>query len=360
MSGKVTIARPDLEKILSKLAGGMDVWIPASPASGKWGIEFVPYRSGSVPLLDRQSILPPKKVLLPQMETLLRFEYQKDPEDPSKVTLRLDDPTADSSKSRPVLVFGARPCDARGFLTFDRTFANGPYVDTYYRNRREKTYFATLVCREADSACFCSSVGSGPADMEGSDLRLTPIEDGYLLETLNERAAFVLHAIESLVAPPTESQEAAAKRIVDETSSLATAGFPPGTAEAFRGRFENLSYWQGEIEQCLSCGICTYVCPTCYCFTISDETKNLEGERLRSWDSCMFAHYTSEASGHNPRPTKLERYRNRVGHKFSYIPTNYDGMIGCCGCGRCIRLCPVSIDIRKVVQGLKEETCESA
>jgi ferredoxin len=360
MSGKVTIARPDLEKVLSKLAGGMDVWIPASPASGKWGIEFVPYRSGSVPLLDRQSILPPKKVLLPQMETLLRFEYQKDPEDPSKVTLRLDDPTADSSKSRPVLVFGARPCDARGFLTFDRTFANGPYVDTYYRNRREKTYFATLVCREADSACFCSSVGSGPADMEGSDLRLTPIEDGYLLETLNERAAFVLHEIESLVAPPTESQEAAAKRIVDETSSLATAGFPPGTAEAFRGRFENLSYWQGEIEQCLSCGICTYVCPTCYCFTISDETKNLEGERLRSWDSCMFAHYTSEASGHNPRPTKLERYRNRVGHKFSYIPTNYDGMIGCCGCGRCIRLCPVSIDIRKVVQGLKEETCESA
>jgi sulfhydrogenase subunit beta (sulfur reductase) len=105
--------------------------------------------------------------------------------------------------------------------------------------------------------------------------------------------------------------------------------------------------------------ICTYVCPTCYCFTITDETENLRGERLRSWDSCMFYHYTLEASGHNPRPSKLNRYRNRVGHKFSYIPEKYDGLIGCCGCGRCIRSCPVSIDIRQVVGHLKENACES-
>jgi Fe-S oxidoreductase len=71
----------------------------------------------------------------------------------------------------------------------------------------------------------------------------------------------------------------------------------------------------------------------------------------------MFYHYTAEASGHNPRLTKLERYRNRVGHKFSYIPEKYDGLIGCTGCGRCIRNCPVSIDIRQVVERLKEEAC---
>jgi sulfhydrogenase subunit beta (sulfur reductase) len=360
MNGKVYIAQPALEMVLSKLAEKMDVWIPAAPANGKWAVEFMPYRSGSVPILNRQSSLPPKKVLLPQMEALLRFEYQKDAQDPSKVTLRLDDPTEGSLQSTPVLVFGARPCDTRGFLTFDRTFTTGPYVDAYYRKRRENTFFATLVCNEGDSACFCSSVGSGPGDMEGSDLRLIPIEDGYLLEALSERASLILDSLESIAPLPTESQEAAAKRVMDEISSQPAAGFSPGTVEAFRGRFENLAYWQETVGQCLSCGICTYVCPTCYCFTITDEVRNLEGARLRSWDSCMFFHYTSEASGHNPRPTKLERYRNRVGHKFSYIPTNYDGMIGCCGCGRCIRLCPVSIDIRKVVQGLKEEACESA
>ena len=93
-----------------------------------------------------------------------------------------------------------------------------------------------------------------------------------------------------------------------------------------------------------------------YRFTRTDDMKKLEGERLRSWDSCMFYQYTSEASGHNPRSTRLERYRNRVGHKFSYIPEKYGDLIGCCGCGRCIRSCPVSIDIRKVVEGLEEKS----
>ena len=131
-----------------------------------------------------------------------------------------------------------------------------------------------------------------------------------------------------------------------------------GSAQDFRKRFDQTDYWMQMTAQCLSCGICTYVCPTCYCFSITDETQNLKGERLRSWDSCMFYHYTLEASGHNPRPTKLEAFRNRVGHKFSYIPERYEGLLGCCGCGRCIRSCPVSIDIRQVVGNLKENTSE--
>jgi ferredoxin len=84
----------------------------------------------------------------------------------------------------------------------------------------------------------------------------------------------------------------------------------------------------------------------------------MQGERLRSWDSCMFYQYSLEASGHNPRPTRLDRYRNRVGHKFSYFPEKYDGQFSCTGCGRCVRSCPVSIDIRRAVAGLKENLCE--
>ena len=122
-----------------------------------------------------------------------------------------------------------------------------------------------------------------------------------------------------------------------------------GKARAFEERFSDGPYWRDRVSKCISCGICTYVCPTCYCFTIADEIEDLQGERLRAWDSCMFYQYTLEASGHNPRPSKFERYRNRIGHKFSYFPDQYNGMISCCGCGRCIRSCPVSIDIRRIV-----------
>ena len=44
----------------------------------------------------------------------------------------------------------------------------------------------------------------------------------------------------------------------------------------------------------------------------------------------------------------IERCRNRIMHKFSYYPQNYN-LLGCVGCGRCIRLCPVNNDIRSIL-----------
>jgi sulfhydrogenase subunit beta (sulfur reductase) len=360
MAHKVLISLESMAQVLESISRKLDLWIPAVSQGDGRVTEFLPYRSGMVPVLNRQSALPPKKVLAPQVETLLQFEYLKDADDPSKSTIRLEDePTVHRT-----LVFGARPCDVRGFLTMDRVFKEGPYVDPYYGRRRANTFLATLVCREADGACFCSSVGGGPADMEGSDYRLTPVDGGYVVEVVNtegEAPSLFDSIFDSAGCAPTENQEAQAREAVEKASLQRVGDLDLESApQTFKQRFQDMGYWREVAERCLSCSICTFVCPTCYCFTITDETKDMRGERLRSWDSCMSYQYTSEASGHNPRPTRLERFRNRVGHKFSYIPEKYDGLIGCCGCGRCIRSCPVSVDIRKVVDGLKEEACVCA
>ena len=349
------IAHEDLSSALAKLAEKFKVWIPAALREGTAVVEFLPYRPGLEPVLERQSTQPAKKILLPQVEVLLSFEYRKDEKDPSKTSIHLEEPKDSSAQT---LVFGARPCDVRGHRVLDPVFTGGPFIDGSYRERRKNTLFATLVCREADGACFCSSVGSGPADMEGSDLSLTPVSGGLLIEALREEAQSVLEGI-GRAATPGEEEEAG--RVIEEALAMRVGEVDlEGCASSFLKRFEDKAYWEEASSQCLGCGICTFVCPTCYCFNITDETIKLRGERLRSWDSCMFCSYTSEASGHNPRPTKLERYRNRVGHKFSYIPEKYEGLIGCCGCGRCIRSCPSSIDIRGVVSRLKEEACECA
>lgn len=353
MAVKIFIANDRLDSVLEKLSTKIDLWVPAPLKSDKSGpTGFVPYAPGTALSFERQTTMSLKKVLLPQEETLLRFEYGKDPQEPAKSSVTVDD----SREARPTLVFGARPCDVQALLTLDGVFANGPYVDPYYVERRKNTLFATLVCRQNDSKCFCTSVGGGPADMEGSHLQIVQIEDGYVVEALTKEAKALL---KDLADAPDGSREAQAAKIFEEASKRRVGELDTqGSPEAFRKRFEQTDYWREMIGQCLSCGVCTYVCPTCYCFTITDETRNTKGERLRSWDSCMFYHYTLEASGHNPRPTKIERYRNRVGHKFSYIPERYNGLLGCCGCGRCIRSCPVSIDIRQVVGHLKENTCE--
>ena len=54
------------------------------------------------------------------------------------------------------------------------------------------------------------------------------------------------------------------------------------------------------------------------------------------------------ASGHNPRGTKVDRVRQRFMHKLKYYVDKYDNGIQCVGCGRCVQMCPVNIDIRRV------------
>jgi NAD-dependent dihydropyrimidine dehydrogenase PreA subunit len=57
----------------------------------------------------------------------------------------------------------------------------------------------------------------------------------------------------------------------------------------------------------------------------------------------------STARGIIPRPHKKERVRQRFMHKFKYIPLKREGEIGC---GRCVTLCPVNIDVRDVVRDM--------
>ena len=113
-------------------------------------------------------------------------------------------------------------------------------------------------------------------------------------------------------------------------------------------------------ERCLSCRICTYVCPTCRCFDVTDRVVAERAgvtriERIRAWDACTSTNYRRIAGGHNPRPTKPERLRNRFYCKFCYYPEDF-GPLGCVGCGRCIVSCPVDIDITEVLQDVAERS----
>ena len=96
--------------------------------------------------------------------------------------------------------------------------------------------------------------------------------------------------------------------------------------------------------KCVSCGVCTFECPTCHCFDFKDVGTREEGERIKIWDSCQFPSFTLHASGHQPRPQQWERYRNRFLCKFKIYEDAFE-VLGCTGCGRCVRDCPVHVDI---------------
>ena len=88
-----------------------------------------------------------------------------------------------------------------------------------------------------------------------------------------------------------------------------------------KGMFDSM-LWDEESMSCIRCGICTYLCPTCHCFDIADElisSSPIKGKRIRTWDTCQFPDFTMHSSGHNPRPDKASRLRQRIMHKFQYF-----------------------------------------
>ena len=198
----------------------------------------------------------------------------------------------------------------------------------------------SVSCTKSNEYCFCTSVGISPGDTTGSDILLTPIENArYFVEAVTEKGSLLLAQYEKYF----EKSEAITKEphLVKVTKTFSSTEI----SERLTGSFDN-PIWKDASLRCIGCGTCAYACPVCSCFDIQDEGTNKKGDRLRCWDSCGFSLFTLHTSGHNPRSTQSERWRQRVMHKFSYMPEQ-SGMLGCVGCGRCSMSCPADMNLKE-------------
>ncbi len=282
-----------------------------------------------------KSVVPPKGVLFPQTEIMFRFGT-------GKKGLEAE------SHEKEILIFGIRPCDGKAFLILDYIF-RGDYSDPYYLERRAHTVMMGLSCSEPDRNCFCTSLGGGPLSKEGLDALFTDIGDRYYIELFSERGKRILDELGELTSPATETDAEERKALLSKTEDK----FKRKVADAveLQKKMDELfddKFWSEISLRCLGCGICAYLCPTCHCFDIQDEITNKEGRRVRVWDSCMFKEYTLHASGENPRPTRVERFKNRIYHKYKYYVDNFK-VIACVGCGRCIERCPANLDLIEIL-----------
>jgi sulfhydrogenase subunit beta (sulfur reductase) len=248
---------------------------------------------------------------------------------------------AEPALAREQVLFGVRPCDARGLRALDALLLDRPPPDSYYAERRARTTLVGLACPRLWEDCFCTSLGSALDDASDVDVMLYEGEPGYWVAVVTEKGAALLEGL--------ELEETDQVAPVSDASGEQVPVLPP---EAWGARFDHV-YWQRLTERCLSCHACTYVCPTCRCFDVRDDTVADDAgyahiQRLRAWDSCMAPAYRRIAGGHNPRPTRAQRLRNRYYCKFCYSPLDF-GAVACVGCGRCIAACPVSIDIAEML-----------
>jgi sulfhydrogenase subunit beta (sulfur reductase) len=188
----------------------------------------------------------------------------------------------------------------------------------------------------------------------GFDLFLQDIGDYYLTLVGTARGDDMVLATGPLFEPVTDADVNEYKR----RSSAKRQAFKLDVEirdlpEMFEMEYES-GIWDELGERCLSCGACSMVCPTCYCFDVTDDVElgSRNGGRTRSWDSCLFSTHALVAGGENFRKTRDSRIKFRFYHKQRGFVAEY-GRPSCVGCGRCIVSCPVGIDIIEVLNKLR-------
>jgi ferredoxin len=328
------IRKTSLEKLFNNLIGnGKTVFAPK--ANGK-RILFEDVKAFSEITEDYiVTTNSAKSVVFPRTEKL--FSYKK-----TKEKTEITDASTDVFPE--VVLWGTRPCDAAAFIPLTDTF-NGDYPDVLYNNRLGKVYVLSFSCSTCDEYCFCTSVNGGPGNTAGSDILFTKLSTGdYLAEVITEKGKQLIAENQSLFeAAPTEAKE-------PNLAKVQTYFNQDEIQAKLQNLFEN-PVWDEKSRACLGCGSCAFVCPVCSCFDIQDEAHGSKGSRLRCWDSCGFGLFTLHTSGHNPRETQGARWRQRILHKFLYMP-NKSKVAGCVGCGRCSRVCPADINILETVTAL--------
>jgi formate hydrogenlyase subunit 6/NADH:ubiquinone oxidoreductase subunit I len=337
---EIYIAREKLPGVVEQWMGRYRVFGPV--LQGQYHEFDQVKQSGDVDLDYVNTKLSPKGLFHPQAEKM--FEFTLDKQNPEAGILK--EVPQDYSER---VILGIRPCDARAFRLDDVNFNTHDIKDPWWVRRRECSTLVGLACNAPCTTCFCTSVGGGPFDTAGLDVHLVDVGDGVVAQAVTAKGEDLLAGIQGDPVPGDAPQK------IEDLKKTAEASLGKAfEVESFVQKnmldLFNDPLWEEVQFSCINCGTCTFVCPTCWCFDIQDEVREDKGVRMRLWDACMFPLFTYHGSGHNPRGQKLQRVRQRFMHKLKYYPDKYGNGVACVGCGRCVKACPVNIDIRQVAR----------
>jgi sulfhydrogenase subunit beta (sulfur reductase) len=271
------------------------------------------------------TLLPPKRFFQPQTEDMATFR---------------DGVFESVLETEEFVLFGVHPYDAAAVSQMDTLFSR-EHRDVHYMARREAATIVAVDVETVSENCFAGAMGFAAAG-KGFDVLLTRIGEEYLVDARTEKGRALTRALGG--APDATAADLEARRAVWNSSEKRLTRHKlkmrPEELPALLEKSCDHPVWEEKARLCFSCGSCTLVCPTCYCFDVRDEMNwdLTSGRRLRTWDGCQLRSFALVAGGHNFRADRTDRYRHRYYRKGKYIPEKI-GEISCVGCGRCITAC---------------------
>jgi len=339
------LAKDKFEEFVASLMAGARVVAPTAKGP-EFAFQDIPSVQdiGAIRMDYSISILPPKKVLAPVHDTLLEFTGPQ----PDKARC--------SFQASATVLLGVHPYDLHALATTEAAFSGEP-KDPYYLARRAATRLIGLnICSYVNEHQFMADMGTTDPPEKGYDLFLTDLGERYYVEVGTEAGSQMARSAglpQAGAADHKARQDYDARKAVTLTKKLPySVRYLPDLLNA---SYDSL-LWDAVARRCFSCGTCTNVCPTCYCFDVQDKV-NLDlasGARRRSWDSCQLRSFAEVAGGENFREHRASRLRHRMFRKGKFI-LERTGKSGCVGCGRCSRHCVAKISILEAFQQIADE-----
>jgi sulfhydrogenase subunit beta (sulfur reductase) len=290
------------------------------------------------------TILPPKKYYMPQYETLLEYDIANGQQMEAIVEVE------------KLVLFGVHTCDLAGIQCLNVVFSDRP-KDMHYLIRKGYFTLIGLECNDyCDSYANCAMLRTH-LPKGGYDLFLSELDDSYYVDIGTEKGERIVED-SGLFDAVTESAQQQLVELRQRKKEIFRSEVPiryQDIPRLFDETFES-DVWHQVGDRCLSCGNCTNVCPTCYCFDVMDEPDLdlTRGRRIRVWDSCQHENFAKIAGGESFREKRYDRKRHRFNRKFRYPMVRYNRVF-CVGCGRCSRTCMAGIDLKATINALIEE-----
>ena len=332
------VAKKDITQCLSSWSSTYSILCPTLKEQGERVYDT--FDPATFTLEYRKPPMPLKSSFLPQSEVIFTIEN-------GNFT-----PVLNEGR---MLIFGIRACDLMG-IRQSKSFYGRDMDDRYFRAYAENTILVVHACSlPQNETCFCTTTKSGPYAEQGFDIQLFDMGNDFLVEAGSDIGRELTSSRHFVDFDDVDAQERFSK-----IKHMAHKSIPvvPEVTEAIdflKDSSANDGVWNHLGSKCIACGGCVYVCPTCTCFNVIDSaTTKEDGERIRTWDTCLYGGFTKEASGHNPRSSQALRLKRRHEHKLLYYNKTdiQEALCGCVGCGRCSDYCPVHIGTLEVTKAI--------